>query len=315
AGGACPRPELPAAELRAGAVAPGPGPARARAAAARGAGPQHSARSAALFSEGAIPRGAGAAVAAAPGAGRGVLPGRHARGRDRAAPARAKERRRGLLPALERGRSAEGAAQAAGGRSEKAVALRFRRLDVGLVEQVEGLLAFPEELVLVAAAPARALEQRLHARGFGDRYPARVEIVDQDTDLGERRVALQPEAGEQLLERHLVPAVAERGALVREAHGVGRSLLVLVEPHDLGFRVDEAPDEPGGAEPVGPQGTPRGPGALEVAGRGIGGAPAARSVGKHQLAHLGFGLDQRARGALARVGREEVERADGVEFA
>src|SRR5262249_13584105 len=113
-----------------------------------------------------VVRGVGQAPAAPPGPRRELRAAGNAAGRDRAAPARAKERGWRLLPAVRSGGPAEGSAQPAGGGEEVALArgrVLARPLEVRLVEKVERLFALREQLLVAVAATARSLEQGLHA--------------------------------------------------------------------------------------------------------------------------------------------------------
>src|SRR5450759_244732 len=139
-----------------------------------------------------------------------------------------------------------------------------RRFEIGFVQQIERHFGFGEQLVLAAGAADGALQQRLHSRGFRHLGLARIERRDEGADARETGVLVQLETGENFLERDLVLAVAERRAGVAETDCARRTFLVLVEPYQRRFRVDEAPDQPGRGQLVSPQGFARRPRAPEI---------------------------------------------------
>ena len=212
--------------------------------------------------------GARQAPAAAPGAGRGLRAAGQPAGGDRAAAARAGGRRRQLLRALGDRCAPEGTARAAHAgdaqrpRSASARVLRAPRNRL----RTAGRRSFPPRASSSSSlcrAAHRALQQRLHAGGFGHRRAARLEEVHDAADARERRLftrgraarasARRSRALSLLREARALEAVAERAAAARPAP--------LSSHSSSAFRVDEAADQPGAGEAVGPQRLARGPGA------------------------------------------------------
>src|SRR6185503_12850176 len=84
-------------------------------------------------------------------------------------------------------------------------------------------------------------------------------------DLGERRVAFQPEGRKQHLEGHAVLHMGELGAVEVEPDRLLRALARAGDPREAGLAIDEALDQPGAREPVDPGRFARGPHALAIA--------------------------------------------------
>src|SRR5205807_5559450 len=83
--------------------------------------------------------------------------------------------------------------------------------------------------------------------------------------------------------------------------------LRLVEPGERRLGIDEAADQPGAGEAVGPRRMARRPGAPQQA---LAGAERRLRRGEEQLLHRGVGVEQRPLRAAARLGGIEVERGD-----
>src|SRR5471030_2527090 len=203
-----------------------------------------------------------------------------------------------------------------GAKPNRFASLLFRRFEIGFVQQIERHFGFGEQLVLAAGATDGALQQRLHSRGFCHLGLPRIERMDQGADARETGVLVQLETGENFLERDLVLAVAKRRAGEGEADCARRTFLVLVEPYQRRFRVDEAPDQPGRGQLVSQQGFARSPHASEILlAPGFDRAACLRRFREHQRVHRLLGFGQDARGALPRFRGEKIQCADDFVLA
>src|SRR6267143_206098 len=189
-----------------------------------------------------------------------------------------------------------------------------RRVEVGFVEEIERFLALGEQLLIAVAATARPLEQRFHSGRLGDRRTACIEVMHERSDSRKRLVIVEAKLREQLLECYFVLAVGKGRALETEPDRGRRALLSLFHPHQARLRVDEAPDEPSGGEPIGQEGFSRCPKALEVVAPCLGQAAGVGSIGKHPFSYLAFRIAQRLRSLLLYWRTKKIQRADRFEF-
>src|SRR4051812_13446458 len=145
------------------------------------------------------------------------------------------------------------------------VSTRDSRSEAG-IEEIEDAQRFDEERVVAAGLFARTLKHRFQSFRFRHRDTARVQAMDRRAEPADRRVTCQAEALGEHLESHQAARVGEVGAVEIEADGVARQRAWRLEPHELRFAVDEAPDQPGARQPVHPWPLAGGPGAPAVAG-------------------------------------------------
>ena len=76
---------------------------------------------------------------------------------------------------------------------------------------------------------------------------------------GQHRVGFQTKTGQQGLESDPLADMAEGGAVEVETQCLGRTVGGHFQPQEACVRVDEAPDQPGGSQPVHPRAPARGP--------------------------------------------------------
>src|SRR2546428_5939869 len=188
------------------------------------------------------------------------------------------------------------------------------RVEGGFVEKIESFLAFGEQLLVAVAATARPLEESFHSGRLGDRRTTRIEVMHERADSRERLVICQAKLCEQLLELDLVLAVGKGRAVETEADRSRGALRGLFQPHQGRLRVDEAPDEPSGGEPIGQEGFAGCPKALEVVAPRLGQAAGVGSIGKHPFSYLAFRIAQRLRSLLLCRRAKKIQRADRFEF-
>src|SRR5262249_23742196 len=88
--------------------------------------------------------------------------------------------------------------------------------------------------------------------------------MDQGPQPSESHVLLQVEAAEKHFESHLRIHMGELPAVEIKTDGALRAILHPLQPKKLRLRIDEAPDQPRGGDPIDPQVLPGGPRATTV---------------------------------------------------
>src|SRR3954468_5340356 len=134
------------------------------------------------------------------------------------------------------------------------------------VEKIADAQPLDEKRVVARRLFARALKHRLESFRFRHRNPSRVQAMDRRAEPADRRVTCEAEALGEHLESHQAARVGEVGAVEIEADGMARERARRLEPNELRFAVDEAPDQPGARQPVDPRPLARGPRTSAVAG-------------------------------------------------
>src|SRR5712691_6547922 len=110
--------------------------------------------------------------------------------------------------------------------------------------------------VVVWLERAYAGNDRREAGRFGYRNTADVEVVHQRAQARQRRIALEPEAGNQNLESDFRVDVRESCAVKVEADRTFRTIFRQFQPDELSLGIDESTDQPRRADAINPQALP-----------------------------------------------------------